>query len=161
MTAPGGQEIEPGKTQKLVVSISARNMRGDYTKNIEVETNDPAMPVLKLTMNAKIVEVLSIVPMEIDFGPVKVGSINKKMITITNKGKEPITITSISANPSNVLFVSQQGKVKLDAGKSISVELRYQPTQIDKFFFGLFHVETDQENIKTKDARIRAKVVGN
>ena len=161
MTAPGGQEIEPGKTQKLVVSISARNMRGDYTKNIEVETNDPAMPVLKLTMKAKIVEVLSIVPMEIDFGTVKVGSINKKMITITNKGKEPITITSISANPSNVLFVSQQGKVKLDARKSISVELRYQPTQIDNFFFSLFHVETDQENIKTKDARIRAKVVGN
>lgn len=161
MTAPGGQEIEQGKTQKLVVSISARNMRGDYTKNIEVETNDPAMPVLKLTMKAKIVEVLSIVPMEIDFGKVQVGSINKKMITITNKGKVPITITSISANPSSVLSVSQQGKMKLEPGKAMSVELRYQPTQIDNFFFSLFHVETDQENIKAKDARIRAKVVAN
>ena len=161
MTAPGGQEIEQGKTQKLVVSISARNMRGDYTKNIEVETNDPAMPVLKLTMKAKIVEVLSIVPMEIDFGKVQVGSINKKMITITNKGKVPITITSISANPSNVLSVSQQGKMKLEPGKAMSVELLYQPTQIDNFFFSLFHVETDQENIKAKDARIRAKVVAN
>lgn len=161
MTAPGGQEIEPGKMQKLVVSISARNMRGDYTKNIEVETNDPAMPVLKLTMKAKIMEVLSIVPAEIDFGIVKVGSINKKMITITSKGKEPITITSISVNSPNVLSVSQKGKVKLEPGKAMSVELRYQPTQIDNFFFSLFHVETDQENIKTKDARIRAKVVGN
>ena len=75
MTAPGGQEIEPGKTQKLVVNISGRAMRDNYTKDIEVETNDPAMPVLKLTVKAEIMEVLSIVPMAIDFGTVKVGSI--------------------------------------------------------------------------------------
>ena len=136
-------------------------MRDNYTKDIEVETNDPAMPVLKLTVKAEIMQVLSIVPMAIDFGTVKVGSINKKTIMITNKGKVPITITSISANFPNVLSVTPQGKVKLDPGKSVSVELRYQPTQINNYFFSLLHVETDQENLKSKDARIRARVVEN
>ena len=159
MTAPGGQEILPGKTQKLVVSISTRYIKGEYSKDIEVETNDPGMPILKLTMKMKIAEVLSIVPLDIDFGKVKPGSSNMKTIVITNKGKDPLTLTSISANPSTVLSVSQQGNVRLEPGRSVTIELRYQPTQSKDYFFGLFHVETDLENIKVKDARIRARVV--
>lgn len=143
-----------------MVNIATRYIKGDYTKNIEVETNDPSMPVLKLTMKAKIVEILSVTPMDVNFGTVKTGSINKKMFTITNKGKEPLTITSISANPSTVLSISQQGKVKLDPDKSISVEVRFQAGLPTDFFFGTLHVETDQETIKAKDARIKAKVVG-
>jgi uncharacterized membrane protein len=158
VTAPGGQEILPGKTQKVVVSVPTRYVKGEYSKDVEVETNDPGMPVLKLTMKMKIAEVLSIAPLDIDFGKVKVGSVNKKMIVITNKGKDPLTLSNITANPSGVLSVSQQGKVRLEPGKSVTVELRYQPSQPDDYFFGLFHVETDLENIKYKDARIRARV---
>lgn len=117
------------------------------------------MPVLRLTMKVKIVEILSVTPMDFNFGTVKTGSMNKKMFTITNKGKEPLTITSISANPSTVLSVSHQGKVKLEPEKSISVEVRFQAGLPTDFFFGTLHVETDQETIKAKDARIKAKVV--
>jgi len=158
VTAPGGQEIEPGKTQKLVVTLSTRFVKGDYSKDIEVETNDPAVPVLKLTIKMKIVEVLSIVPGEITFGTVKPGSMSKRTVTITNKGKDPLTITTISVNPSNVFSVSQLGKTKLEPGKSISVEVRLQPSQHTESLFGLFHIETDQPNLQTKDARIRARV---
>jgi len=111
-------------------------------------------------MKAKIVEILSVTPMDVNFGTVKTGSLNKKMFTITNKGKEPLTITSISANPSTVLSISQQGKVKLDPDKSISVEVSFQAGLPTDFFFGTLHVETDQGTIKAKDARIKAKVVG-
>jgi hypothetical protein len=132
---------------------------GDYTKIIEVETNDPDMPVLKLTIKVKVAEILSISPREINFGVVKIGSVNKKMIEIKNKGKETITITSISANPSTTLSVNALNKVKLDPGKSISLELRFQPSQTTDSFFGLFHIETDQANLQTKNVRIKAKVV--
>jgi hypothetical protein len=142
-----------------VVNIATRYIKGDYTKNIEVETDDPSMPVLKLTMKAKIVEILSVTPMDVNFGTVKTGSINKRTFTITNKGKEALTLTTISANPSTVLSVSHQGKVKLDPDKSISVEVRFQAGLPTDFFFGTLHIETDQEAIKTKDARIKAKVV--
>ncbi|HVN72855.1 MAG TPA: choice-of-anchor D domain-containing protein [Desulfomonilia bacterium] len=158
MTAPGGQEIEPGKTQKLVVTLSTRYVKGDYTKDIEVENNDPSTPVLKLTIKMKMVEVLGIVPGEILFGTVKPGSLSTRMVTITNKGKDPLTITNISVNPSPVFSVSQQGKTKLEPGKSISVEVRLQPTQRTDSLFGLLHVETDLPNLQSKDARIRARV---
>jgi hypothetical protein len=143
------------------VVITTKHIKGDYTKNIEVETNDPGTPVLKLTMKAKIVEILAVTPMDVNFGTVKTGSINKKTFTIANKGKEPLTITSISANPSTMLSVSHQGKVKLEPDKSISVEVRFQAGPPTDFFFGTFHIETDQEAVKAKDARIKAKVVGN
>jgi len=143
------------------VSIATKYVKGDYTKNIEVETNDPGMPVLKLTMKMKVEEILSVVPNEFNFGTVKSGSVNKKVFTITNNSKEPLTITTISANPSTVLSISHQGKVKLDPGKSTSVEVNFQAGQPNNFFFGTLHVETDQSTIPPKDARIRAKVVEN
>ena len=144
-----------------MVNISTRYIKGDYTKNIEVETNDPEMPVLKLTMKGKVVEILSVTPMDVNFGTVKTGSVHKKMFNITNKGKETLTITSISAHPPTVLSTPHQGKVKLEAGKSISVEVSFQAGLPTDFFFGTLHVETDHLTIKAKDARIRAKVVGN
>jgi hypothetical protein len=38
--------------------------------------------------------------------------------------------------------------------------VRFQAGLPTDFFFGTVHVETDQETIKAKDARIKAKVVG-
>ena len=160
MTAPGGQEIEPAKTQKLVVTLSIHNVKGDYSKTVEVVTNDPETPVLKLTIKMKIKEILSVVPREINFGEVKSGSVNKRTITLENLGKVPLKITSISANPNNVLSVEPQGKVKIDPGKSISVELKFQAGAPNNFFFGLMHIETDDEMVRSKDVRIRARVLG-
>jgi len=160
VTAPGGQEIEPGKTQRLVVSLSIRNVRGDYSKTVEVATNDPETPILKLTVKMKVKEILSVVPREINFGEVKSGSVNKKTVTLENLGKVPFRIKSISANPNTVLSVEPQSNLKIDPGKSISVELKFQAGAPNNFFFGLMHIETDDEMVRSKDVRIRAKVLG-
>lgn len=143
-----------------MVTISSRYAKGDYSKTVEVETNDQDTPVLKLTIKVKVQEVLSIEPIDINFGTVKTGSVNMRMITMANKGKEPLKITGITANPSTMLSVSHKGKLSIDPGKSISVELRFQAGSPNNFFFGTVHVETDDEKIKFKDIRIRAKILG-
>jgi hypothetical protein len=130
-------------------------VKGDYKKTIEVETNDPDMQILRLTIKVKIQEILSIVPMDVNFGTVKTGSVNKRMITLANKGKEPLKITAISANPSNMLSVFRQGSSKISPGESISVEIQFQAGPPTNFFFGTMHVETDDEKAKSKDVRIR------
>jgi hypothetical protein len=141
-----------------VVSISTHHFRDSLLKVIEIQTTDPETPLVSLTMKAKIIEIVSVVPKDINFGDVKPGSMNKREITITNKSKEPVTITKISANPSTILTVSQQGEVKLEPGKSSTVELRFQPSLPDEHFFGLMSVETSLENVH-KTVRITARVV--
>lgn len=158
VTAPGGQDIAPGGSQRVVVSISTHHFRDSLLKVIEIQTTDPETPLVSLTMKAKIIEIVSIVPKDINFGDVKPGSMNKREITITNKSKETVTITKISANPSAILMVSQQGEVKLEPGKSFTFELHFQPTQSNERFYGLMSVETSLENVH-KMVRIKARVM--
>jgi len=141
-----------------VVSISTRHFRDSLLKVIEIQTTDPVTPLVSLTMKAKIIEIVSVVPKDINFGDVRPGSMYKREITITNKSKEPVAITKINAKPAMILTVSQQGEVKLAPGKSCTVELRFQPTQSDERFFGLMSVETSLENVH-KTVRIKARVM--
>jgi hypothetical protein len=158
VTAPGGQDITPGGSQKIVVNISTRYFKKSVLKNIEVETNDPDTPLVTLTMKATIVEILSISPTTIDFGKVKVGSDARHSITITNKGKEALTITKMNVAPAPVLSVSPQGEVKIDPGRTASFEVRFQPTQVEEYFFGRVSLTASPDNME-KSVQITAKIV--
>jgi hypothetical protein len=140
------------------VDISTRYFKESVLKNIEIQTNDPETPLVTLTMKAKIVEVLSVTPLEIDFGRVKLGSVSKHVITITNKGKEPMTIEKISPVPAAAMSVSPQGELKIDPGKSSSLEIRFQPVQVDEYFYGWANITASPDNMQ-KSVRVKAKVV--
>ena len=167
MTVPGGRQIEggrtsidPGKVQKVAVTIPTRYIRTKdiFTKNIEVETNDPEAAIVRLTMKLKVVETLVITPSFVNFGNVKPLSENKSEITLLNKGKDPITITRIIAVPESVLSVSPSGTVRLEPGKSIACAVTYKPMQPDDRFLGTLQIETDLEYLKSKVIQVRASV---
>lgn len=158
VTAPGGQDIAPGGSQKVLVSLSTRYFKETLLKVIEIETNDPATPHVSLTMKAAITEILSLSPLEVNFGNIKPGTESKRLITITNKGKVPMTVSKVTTSPAMVLSASQPSETKLAPGKSCTVELRFQPSRPDEYFFGLMNVTTDLENIQ-KSVRIKARIV--
>lgn len=154
--------IEPGRTQKVVVNIPTKYIRSRdlYTKDIEVETNDKVTPIVRLTMKLKVMDVLVITPQVLNFGDVKPKSVNSREIVITNKSKEPVTLTKITAFPDTVLGVSHAGDVKLDPGKSVTVMVTYKPSAPENRFLGLFQIETTLEELKVKTVQVRASVEG-
>lgn len=169
MTVPGGRQVEsgktaiaPGKTQKVVVNIPTKYIKTKdlYTKNVEVETNDPDASVVKLTMRLRVMEILAITPAQVNFGKVKTGSTSRQEITILNKGKDTITLTRIVAVPDSVLFVAPQGERRLDPGKSMQWEVVYKPSLPDDRFLGTVQIETSLESLR-KVIRVSAEVVSN
>lgn len=158
MTAPGGQEIAPGESQKVVVSMSTRYFRGSLLKNIQIETSDPETPLVTLIMKAKIQEVVSVTPAEIDFGTVKVGSKSKHTVVIANKGKVPVVISNISPSPAGNITLSSQGEMKIGPGKTASFDVSFQPTEVNDYFFGVINLTAGPDNIP-KNVRIKAQVV--
>ena len=128
MTVPGGRQIEggrtsidPGKVQKVAVTIPTKYIRTKdlFMKNVEVETNDPEVAIIRLTMKLKVEEILVITPAFVSFGNVTPRSISKREVSLLNKSKDPITITRILAVPDTVLAVSPSGAVRLEPGKSL------------------------------------------
>ncbi len=168
MTVPGGRlaetdrySIEPGKSQAVKVTIPTRYIRTrePYLKNdIFVETNDPDKGLVRLAMKLQVMDVLSMTPEVINFGSVRTGSVNTREVIITNKGKDPITLTRITASPEASLKTSRQGGIKLDPGKSVAVVVTYKPVALQKRFLGLLQVETDLGYFKVKSIRVRASV---
>jgi len=168
VTVPGGRQegsdsfsVEPGETQAVRVHIETRHIRTrePYEKNnILIETNDPENSLVRLTMKLQVMDVLQIMPAEINFGSVKPGSVNTRVVTITNKTPERIILTKITATPESALETSLQGGNTLDPGKSVTVSVTFRPSASMKSFYGIFLIETNLETLKAKSIQVRAAV---
>lgn len=168
MTVPGGRQtddgrtsIAPGKTQKVAVTIPTKYIRAKdlFTKNIEIETNDPESQIVQLTVKLRVEEILVVTPAFVNFGNVKPGSTNKREVTILNSGKDSLTITKILAIPDTVLSVSRSDGFRLEPGKSVTCEVTYRPSFPDDRFLGTLQIETSLESLRSKVVQVRAAVV--
>ncbi len=138
--------------------MSTRYYRGSLVKNIQIETNDPVTPLVTLIMKARIQEIVSVSPPEIDFGTVKAGSRSKHAVVISNKGKDPVEITSVSPSPAGIITLSSQGDIKIGPGKSYPFDVSFQPTEANEYFFGVINITVAPDNLP-KNVKIKARVV--
>jgi hypothetical protein len=158
----GKTVIGPGASQKVLVSLSTKYVRSrdPYSKTVEVETNDPAEPVVRLTLRLTVKDVLLVRPDTIEFGTVRPGSKNVQEVSITNKGREPVMLTKISAFPGTVLSTSTAGGIGIDPGKTRTMQVVYRPQAPEKSFFGIIQIETNLEKLNIKTIQVKASVAG-
>ncbi|MGC9325126.1 MAG: choice-of-anchor D domain-containing protein [Desulfomonilia bacterium] len=158
IAAPGGQEVRPGESQKLAVSMSSKGYRNTLEKHIQIQTNDPDAPQVKLSLKAKVLEVLSVSPPILNFGSVKEGLTYTKQITISNSSKTPVTITGIEGKPSQFVIVAHQPEIVLDPGKSHTLDISLSPASTRNRFHGYLSIATDLEFLPTKIIRVVARI---
>ena len=166
ITAPGGQgiasrgqNIEPGGTFKVVVSMSTRGYTKTLNKDIKIQTTDPQAGLVKLTMKAKIREVLRVAPRMVNFGKVKKGTTHTQALTVKNMGKEPIAIKEISARPDTMVAISPARAFTLNPGEERQFELTFNSGTSKGYTGGYVNLFTDIEYLPRKVIRVRAQVV--
>jgi hypothetical protein len=143
--------IKPGKSDVIKVSIPTVNSRGNYKREIKIETNDPNSKEVVITITANINEILSIAPPYIDFGRPITGSKLTREFTITNNGKDNITILSVSVNPAGAALINPVlKKTVLKPGEMKKLELKLTPPNKSGYFQGQVIVSTDIRNLKEK-----------
>jgi hypothetical protein len=135
--------IAPGKTDKIRVSIPTKYLKGSYQKDVLIETNDPEKKEIHFTIRATVQEILSITPHSIIFGRVKTGSSETREISITNNGKEPVTISQIEINPGVDITISPQGKTILQPGQTLKVTATFKPGKDLREINTLILIKTD------------------
>jgi len=166
ITAPGGQvlesrgqNIEPGGSQKIVVSMSSKGYTRSLNKQIKIQTNDPEAGLVILTMEAKVREVLSVVPHLVNFGKVYQGSTHTRELKIKNTGKDPIAISQITAKPDTMIAISPAEPFTLNPGEEKQFELTFHPGTSKGHTGGYISLTTDIEYLQNKVIRVRAQVV--
>lgn len=151
--------IQPGKTGTITVSIPTINRKGNFKRDVSIETNDPALKEVVLSISANIFETLSILPPYVDFGRIKKGSMNKQDILIANTGKAPLTILGIATDPAGMIAIApalHRATVKPGDKKSLTVSLT--PQERTGFIGGTISIKTDRAIIAEKKIHFRAVV---
>ena len=140
------------------MSIVTKNLRGNYRKNIQVLTNDPAAKEITFSIQANILETLAIMPAYVNFGQVPVGAQKVVEISLSNNGEEPITIKEVSANPAERLRINPQPKLPLKPGEKKQLSLTLMAGKSPGIFDGSVHIKTDSALIPEKIIYVRAEI---
>lgn len=166
ITAPGGQglasrgqDIEPGGTFKLAVSMSTRGYTKTLNKQIKIQTNDPRAGLLRLTMKAKVHEILSVSPRLVNLGKVQKGSSHTRELQVENKGKDTVSITRIIAKPDTMITIAPAEPFILKPGEEKRFEITFNPGSAKGHTGGYVDLSTDMEYLPRKIIRVRAQVV--
>ncbi len=93
------------------------NRQGNYRKDVQVLTNDPAHKEITFSVQANILETFTVTPGYVDFGQVPVGTQKNIEITLGNNGSEPIVIKELRINPAESLRVTPQSRLPLKPGE--------------------------------------------
>jgi len=141
------------------VSISTRGYTSTLRKEIKIRTNDRDAGTVALTMNARVLEILSVNPPFVNLGKMAPGTIKSREVTVLNKGKDPVSISRITARPESTIGISPETAFTLKPGEARTMEITFNSGALRGHAGGYLTLETDLEYLPKKIIRVRAQVV--
>jgi hypothetical protein len=148
-------EISPADSAELSFTVNTAILSGKVRKNIVVETNDPARPVLSLYYEAEIINILTSVPAFLYLGEGEIHTEISGVLRLTNTTKNPIHILGVG---------SASGKLKCSTlpavmapGDSAKLTVSFTPDAAGTMKDEL-RIETDQTVQKTVRIGVAGRV---
>lgn len=120
------EPVGPGDSATITVKYSAGRGRGPFSHTAFVESNDPAFPVVALTIAGNTKQTLELMPPRIDFGRVAAGQAARARVFVRYMGDQPFQVVSTKASNPRVRVRSEvlspeMAKASLpDVGKALT-----------------------------------------
>ncbi|MBM4055589.1 MAG: DUF1573 domain-containing protein [Planctomycetes bacterium] len=149
------KNLKKGEEGEIEVKFNSGKYVGNITKSIFVHSNDPGNPKVKLAIEVKIIEEVSITPRRINFGIVRMGSSCSQNLEIKTLPKSNIKITNVETN---FPYIQLKEKDKNENVINYDVTLR----GIEDFgkFNGFIFVHTNSEKKPRVDIPFNGEVIG-
>ena len=123
-------ELKPGESDEAEVEINTAGFRGQVTKLVHFETNDPVNPYVSVEFTAVVKEELE--PINdfslIWFGDIPVGTEATKTYALKNVAERAISIKEISGTPPGLKV--QYDKKRIAPGDSVVVMITATPAKV-------------------------------
>lgn len=153
-TAPLDKDIlKPNETATIDVEMKVSH-GGPVSKNLRITSNDPQTKTKVVRLKADVQELLTITPSKIlRFKDLQVGQNSEAKLTLENKDKKPITVSSVSTEPENVKisFIGSKGEVSgktvIAPGERVEIKAIVNPTE-EGYFRAKVNLETDHAEHK-------------
>jgi len=124
----GKHTLKPGEKTELKAVFTTKNAPGPFEKITTLQTDAPGQEQIELVMAGTVKEApgpkISVSPRRADLGILKPGEKKKQVISVTNPGELPLTITAASTKRgAGVIVVAGSLPVTIAAGQTATVEL--------------------------------------
>lgn len=126
---PTAGVIAPGDATELQVTFSAIGVPpGDYAASLQIATNDPLSPLVKVPVTFAVLGVSDILVPDtlINFGTVIVGAPKIKQFNVWNQGDDDLVVSDISSG--NPEITASPAAFTVAPGSSRAVSVTFDPT---------------------------------
>jgi hypothetical protein len=116
--------VAPGGSTVLTVTLDAAGLiSGTYAAEIAIQSNDPLTPTLTVPVSLTVIgaPALSVSPVQLDFGTMRVGITRTLPLTLTNAGTANLAITAQSYSDPAVSATLAPAVLSPHASRIISV----------------------------------------
>lgn len=135
------RSVAPGKSSEIHVTFNSANFSGHVSKNVTVQTNDPQKSVYTLFVKGSIIEELEASPKQLNLGSIKIGSRKDIALTIANRGKQAVALTSVKSTMPQV--TAKLTRSTINPGGKTEVNILVAPRKDDQFLGGYITIRTD------------------
>lgn len=99
---PMPDKIAPGASGEFPFTLASSKLHGKYSKDIQIQTNDPNNSMFKLTLAGECKRYVELQPANINFGQIADPTVEQeKVIKITNNTETPLTLTLGEPSPTS------------------------------------------------------------
>lgn len=135
------KNIPAGKTGEIKVTFDSTNFAGKIIKSVAIDSNDSRHPSTVLTIQGRIVEIISPVPRTLNLGSLKAGSRKDVGLVLENKGNTPFSVITVSSPMSAIVGVAKDKNV--NPGRSGKIAVTVTTPREGRFISGYLTVKTD------------------
>jgi len=122
-------ELNPGESTTVEVSLSIQGNSGKMHKQISIETNDPERPFINYMLIAEVVLPLTVSPTTyLPFNNLQVGVNSESKLKIKNTSSNNITLTDVKTNIPE-LSVNLKNNMVLKPGQEVDLVAKLRPSK--------------------------------
>jgi hypothetical protein len=151
----GDKEIAPGASSKIFAQIDTLGMSsGFHSKTIEVNSNDPAHPLIRLRLKFNVIRSVSIEPRTLALSLSDWSKDAVFNLTAVNSGSATVTVKAAESNKSDEVTLVPQEFVLPSGGKTdFQLAVKVRPREGELYMKGTALIETTDKREKIVPVR--------
>jgi hypothetical protein len=119
--------VAPGDKGEIKASFDSTRFRGAINKTIYLYSNDPVNPVLQLHLKGQVLEVVAVVPAQVNFGRLIAETPSSSSVLLRNQGQTEVTLAKPRTTAAELTATMEPGTLAAGEERSVKVQLTPKP----------------------------------
>lgn len=133
------RQVEPGQTGTIPIEIHSQNLDGKVDKEIAVQCNDPAHPMVRLKVKGTVWKPIEIIPPNAVFNlSLDAPSNLVRVVRILNKSEQSLELSGPASDQPLITALLRTNQ----PGKEYQVTIRLEPPKTSGHIFGKVKLKT-------------------